>query len=162
METREFIALLKEHGTISVGVNSFDPSEIIATYSLDEDGNLFTIDETDGTKELLFNISDEENLEQLQDIVLDDVVSHSWDGMYEEHLKKAIEYVKEHIHKRVKDYEFERAYDIMDECRCPLDHASDTIVDAIRDLMDDYTLDEDLPEDWWYEYTDIEDIFWEL
>lgn len=161
METKEFIALLKEHGTISVGINSFDPSEIFATYTLN--GNdVCVVDDTDGTSEFLLDIRDETALEQFQEEILDDVENYSWAGMYEEHLKNAIEYVKEHIHGRVKDYEFERAYDIMDECRCPLDHASDTIVDAIRDLMDDYTLDEDLPEDWWYEHTDIEDIFWEL
>ena len=80
----------------------------------------------------------------------------------EEHLKKAIEYVRTHIKDKVKDYEWERAYDIMEQYRCPISQASSTIEYAIEDLMEDYTSDNDLEPYWWCEYMGVDEIFDEL
>ena len=80
----------------------------------------------------------------------------------EEHLEKAIEYVRANINEKVEDYEWDRAYDIMEKYRCPISQASSTIESAIEDLMKDYASDHDLEEDFWYDFMDIDEIFEKL
>lgn len=63
----------------------------------------------------------------------------------------------------VPQYKVDEALHVMDECRCPLYMVDDTIVDRIRDLADDFEIDNDLSDDWFYEnFDDEEEVFWKL
>lgn len=77
-----------------------------------------------------------------------------------EHFDKAIQYVKEK--HTWSDACVQHALEIIEECRCPIDQASDEISYEIHDLMEEYGQDNDLPEGWWYQYGDEDDVFWEL
>lgn len=60
-------------------------------------------------------------------------------------------------------YEVEKALNVMGKSRCPLGMANDTIVDRIRDLADDFEIDNNLSDDWLYEnFDDEEEVFWKL
>lgn len=76
------------------------------------------------------------------------------------HLKKAIQYVKEN-HEWSEACE-QYAWEIIDKCRCPISQASDEITYEIQRLMDEYGEDHDLPEGWWQEYADEDEIFMEI
>lgn len=76
----------------------------------------------------------------------------------QEHYNAAIDYVAQNIDRM----EYEAAMTRIGKWRCPLIFASGTINNQISDLMEDYTLDNDLHEDWWFDFGDIEDIFWKI
>ena len=76
----------------------------------------------------------------------------------QEHYKATIDYVAENIDRM----EYEIALKRIDEWRCPLKQANQTLYNKIERLIDDYTLDNDLPQDWFHEFGDIEDIFWKI
>ena len=60
-------------------------------------------------------------------------------------------------------YEVEKALDVMDKSRCPLDMANNAIVDKIRDLADDFETDNNLSDDWFCKnFDDEEEVFWKL
>ena len=60
-------------------------------------------------------------------------------------------------------YELEKALDLMDRCRCPLDQANEVVVDYIRGLAEDFAWDNDLDEDWFFdEDIDEEELLFKL
>ena len=75
------------------------------------------------------------------------------------HFKKVIEYVREN--KTWSEAEEQVALERIDRWRCPLDHAYPSISDEISELMCEYGVENDLPEDWCEDF-DAEDIFWKL
>lgn len=78
----------------------------------------------------------------------------------QEHYNAAIDYVAENIDKD----EYNIALKRIDQWRCPLNMANELLYWRISDLMGDYTLDNDLADDWWWGAMgiDIEDIFWKI
>lgn len=73
----------------------------------------------------------------------------------ENHINKAIKFVRENIdNSSIID-----AWGKIDKFRCPLDMANPQLYDDIYDLMEEYGMDNDLPEMWWASYYDIEEIF---
>lgn len=76
------------------------------------------------------------------------------------HFEKAIEYVREN--KTWSEAEDQVALENIDKWRCPIDHAYPSISDEIAELMDEYGIDNDLPEDWWRDLGDEDDIFFKL
>lgn len=77
-------------------------------------------------------------------------------------LKEAIQFVRDH--RTWSDETESRALQAVDHMRCPLRITYDggLIVDEIHDLMEEYSLENGLPEGWWFEQMDEEQIFWEL
>lgn len=77
-----------------------------------------------------------------------------------EHFEKAIQYVRDNADwsKACEEY----ALEIMDECRCPIDQASEEIAWKIADLMDEYGEANHLPDNWWREFANVDDIFFKL
>lgn len=45
---------------------------------------------------------------------------------------------------------------------CPPSMVDASLADNVRDLLDDYSIDNDLPEDWWCEERDIDEIIMEI
>lgn len=77
-----------------------------------------------------------------------------------DHIKKAIQYVKDN--RRWSDAEEQVALERIGNYRCGVDFAYPSIADEINDLMEEYGQDNDLPEGWWLEDTDIDEIFMQL
>lgn len=75
----------------------------------------------------------------------------------EEHLKKAIQYVREN--KTWTEAQETRALEVIDHYRCNIQQADSGISDEIRTLMDEYGEENNLPEDWWREFGDEDNIF---
>ena len=72
-----------------------------------------------------------------------------------------IKYCNEHWN--VEWYEMSHALGTMEECRCPLHMTGDAIVDHIRELANDFIIDNDLDGDWFYNnFEDEEELFWAL
>ena len=76
------------------------------------------------------------------------------------HFDKAIQYVRDN--KTWSPAEEEVAWEFIDRYRCPIGQASPRIADIIHDLMEEYGQDNDLPEGWWYDYADEDEIFTQL
>lgn len=69
-------------------------------------------------------------------------------------LKNALNYIRENI-----DIELFRICSIKSiEKKCPFSVAYPLVADSISDLLEEYGEDNDLPEGWWCEYGDIDDI----
>ena len=79
---------------------------------------------------------------------------------YKQHYAKAIEYVREN--KSWSETCEQYALEIIDQFRCPIEQASDEIDSEITELMNDYGRMNNLPEDWWYEFGDTDDVFFKL
>ena len=77
-------------------------------------------------------------------------------------LKEAIQFIRDH--RTWSDETESRALQDVDHMRCPLRITYDggLIVDEIHDLMEEYSMENGLPEGWWFEQMDEEQIFWEL
>ena len=61
------------------------------------------------------------------------------------------------------DYEVEKALDLMNMYRCPLDFANDTVSDHIRDLADEFERENDLDDNWYFDtFDNDEDVFFKL
>ena len=73
-------------------------------------------------------------------------------------IEKAIEYVREHIDMERVD--IARGYMYLH--RTPLHIEDAELGDIIYDLMEEYGQDNDLPENWWYDDTDEDEIIQEL
>lgn len=72
--------------------------------------------------------------------------------------KAALAYTRKHI-----DIDsVHRAIDEMNEKREPLSSVNPQLFDDIHDYMEEYSMDHDLPEGWWYYEMDEEDIIFEL
>ena len=80
--------------------------------------------------------------------------------MYENHLEKAIDYVRE-FHSWSEADEA-KAFDAIDHLRSSLSLVGKEIYDEIVSLLDEYGVLNQLPDDWWSDITDPEDIFFEL
>lgn len=67
------------------------------------------------------------------------------------------------LHWNIPSYKVDEALDLMDKYRCPLRMVGDTISDKIRDLADDFEIDNNLSDDWFAEnFNDEEEVFWKL
>lgn len=66
-----------------------------------------------------------------------------------------MQYIKEH--NEWSEAQLERAWEIMEEFRCPISQADENIEWGIRELLEAYGSDNDLAEDWWYKYWSDED-----
>lgn len=76
------------------------------------------------------------------------------------HYEKALQYVRENQPWTAS--EEDAALDIINRYRCNIEQASPSIADEICDLMEEYGEENDLPEGWWYDYGDIDDVFFKL
>lgn len=74
----------------------------------------------------------------------------------EKHLAAAMQYVRDN--KTWDEDEEQHAWNLI-RVRMPIPY---NITDAIHDLMEEYSEAEELPEGWWLEYMDEDDIFYEL
>lgn len=79
---------------------------------------------------------------------------------YKEKLEKAIAYVREN--KTWSEAEEAVALERINHFRCDVADTSMGIADKIADLMCEWSDDNGEESDWWEEYTDVEEIFWEL
>lgn len=75
-------------------------------------------------------------------------------------LQNAIDYVRKN--KTWSDAEDIVALDTINKMRCGIAQASPRISDEIHDLMEEWSEDNDMPEGWWYECADEDDIFFSL
>ena len=75
-------------------------------------------------------------------------------------LEKAIQHVREN--KTWSDAEECVALDKINNMRCDINQASDKIACEIHDLMEEWSADNDMPEGWWYEEANEDDIFFSL
>ena len=75
-------------------------------------------------------------------------------------IEKAIQYVRDN--KTWSDAEERVALDNIDHMRCDLAQASNKIYCDIHDLMEEWSADNDMPENWWWEYVNEDDIFFKL
>lgn len=74
------------------------------------------------------------------------------------HFDNALDYVRRYVDMPYINNCIVRAM----EMRCPFSHAFPLEVDDITDLLEEYGEDNDLPEGWWLEYGDIDDIVEQL
>ena len=70
------------------------------------------------------------------------------------HFEKALNYVRKHGDMPYINHCIVRAM----EMRCLFSLAFPIEADDIADLLEEYGQDNDLPEGWWCEYGDIDDI----
>ena len=75
-------------------------------------------------------------------------------------IEKAIQYVREN--KTWTEAEERVALDRINAMRCDINQASDKIACEIHDLMEEWSADNDMPENWWLEYESEDSIFWKL
>ena len=75
-------------------------------------------------------------------------------------LSDSVKYVKEN--KTWSDALEQVALERINQFRCDIRQACPQIADEIHDLMEEYADEHDLPEGWWYEVTDEDDIFFSL
>lgn len=69
-------------------------------------------------------------------------------------MKKALDYVRQNVDVDYVHYLVSKAM----EMRCPTGSLDPVFIDLIYDLLEEYGEDNDLPEGWWLEYGDIDDI----
>lgn len=72
--------------------------------------------------------------------------------------KELIEYIRREVDMNEVRY----ALGIMDRDRCPLSLVRGGLHDRIVDLLEEYGQDHDLPEGWWWEEFEPEDVLFEL
>lgn len=77
-----------------------------------------------------------------------------------EHFEKAIQYVRDN--HGWSDAEEQVAIDNIDHYRCNISTASDMIACEIADLMNEYGWENGLPDNWWWEFANVDDIFFKL
>lgn len=68
-------------------------------------------------------------------------------------MKRALDYVRKHI-----DVDLNLCIVSAMNMRCPFSVAYPLVADNIADLLEEYGQDNDLPEGWWCEYGDIDEI----
>lgn len=149
MDKNEFKRLIQEHGEISIGLNAFDPSEITATYSVDLQGRIFEVYD-DNTSWYVADINDDAEMQKFEDEVLKDVVSHQYEN---NHFERCVAYIKANL----EHWEIEEGWAEIGK-RMPLPYH---LQSKILDLLDDFTEDNELTDDWWIDY-DLEDFFMEI
>lgn len=72
--------------------------------------------------------------------------------------EKALDYMRMYVDMPYINHCIVRAM----ETRCPFSLAFPLEADDITDLLEEYGQDNDLPEGWWLEYGDIDDIVEQL
>lgn len=75
-----------------------------------------------------------------------------------EHLEKAVKYIRKNVDMEYINFCVCHAM----EMRCPFSLAYPLLADDISDLLEEYGEDNDLPEGWWCEYGDLDDIVEQL
>ncbi len=73
--------------------------------------------------------------------------------------EKALQYVRDN-HEWSEACEA-YALETVEKMRCPIDQASDEIENEICVLMDNFGYENDLPDDWWSDWS-VDDIFFKL
>ena len=71
-----------------------------------------------------------------------------------EHLENLLNYIREDV----VTSDIERAWDLIDRYRCPLQMADDNLYWHIQDLCEEFTYENDLEEDWFFEIPDVDGI----
>ena len=74
-----------------------------------------------------------------------------------DHFKNAVEYVNEY--RTFDEVEINYAVRHIEMEKAPLYTICPSVYDEINDLMEEYSAENDLPEGWWFEYGDAEDVF---
>lgn len=74
--------------------------------------------------------------------------------------ENALQYVRDN--KTWSDAQEEVAWERINELRCDIYTADAQIADSICDLFEEYGEENGLPEGWWYEITDEDEIFFDL
>ncbi len=74
--------------------------------------------------------------------------------------ERAVQYIREN--KKWSDADEAEALERINHYRCDIGFASPEISDEIQDLMEEFSDNEDLPEGWWYNEGDEDDIFFML
>lgn len=72
--------------------------------------------------------------------------------------KEALQYIRDN--NSWTEAQIERAFEIMEQFRCPISQADENIELDIQQMMEDYASDNDLEEDWWYSVFDDADDVW--
>lgn len=72
--------------------------------------------------------------------------------------KEALQYIRDN--NSWTEAQIERAFEIMEQFRCPIGQADENIEWDIQQMMEDYASDNDLEEDWWYSVFDDADDVW--
>ena len=75
-------------------------------------------------------------------------------------IEKAIQYVRDN--KTWTEAEERVALDKINHMKCDINQASDKIACEIHDLVEEWSADNDMPENWWWAYANEDDIFFEL
>ena len=72
--------------------------------------------------------------------------------------EKVLNYVRKNIDKDYLDYLSNKA----NAMRCPISLVDPLFADTVYDLLEEFVDDNELPENYWMEFVDIDDIFNEL
>ena len=72
--------------------------------------------------------------------------------------EKALSYVRKHIDKDYLAYLSNKA----SAMRCPISLIDPILADTVYDLLEEFGEDHELPESYWMEFWDIDDIMNEL
>ena len=75
-------------------------------------------------------------------------------------VEQAIQYVREN--KTWSEAEERVALDRINNLRCDINQASDRIACEIADLMAEWSADNNMHENWWWQYVNVDDIFFQL
>ena len=69
-------------------------------------------------------------------------------------INKALAYVRKNVDIDYINYIVQKSM----QMRCPPSMVDALLADDVRDLLNDYSMDNDIPEDWWCEECDIDEI----
>lgn len=86
---------------------------------------------------------------------------HYTKEILQKHWSEVIKYVNKNFSDDYRD-DLARAWRGIGKWRSPLYAVDRELYLYILSLVDDYTLENDLPQDWYSSYGDIEDIFCEI
>lgn len=73
-------------------------------------------------------------------------------------INKALAYARKNVDIDYINYIVQKSM----QMRCPPSMVDALLADDVRDLLNDYSVDNDLPEDWWCEERDIDEIIMEI
>lgn len=76
------------------------------------------------------------------------------------HFEQALEYVRKN--RTWSEAEEAVALERINHFRCGIQQASSSISEEIHDLMEEYGEEHDLPEGWWNEIGDEDEVFMKL
>ena len=72
------------------------------------------------------------------------------------------EEVLDNIRENVDMQRVYYAVKVMDEQRLPIAYVDEDLYDEVHDLLEEYAQDNDLPEGWWMNECEIEEIIFKL